>query len=99
MERKGERWKQGGRKGKKGERGERGREEKGKEKGRNKKGKKESQRGEERAGNEGRINRKLILIILSIYDEEILIEVILTTVLGLPQSTAIEAGQEIQAGL
>ena len=100
MERKGERWKQGGRKGKKEERGRKGgREEKGKEKGRKEKGKKESQRGEERAGNEGRINRKLILIILLIYEEEILIEVILTTVLGLPQSTAIEAGQEIQAGL
>ena len=68
-------------------------------KGRKEKGKKESQRGEERAGNEGRINLKLILIILLIYEEEILIEVILTTVLGLPQSTAIEAGQEIQAGL
>ena len=90
----------GGQKRKKGRKGEKGgREEKGKEKGRKEKGKKESQRGEERAGNEGRINRKLILIILLIYEEEILIEVILTTVLGLPQSTAIEAGQEIQAGL
>ena len=68
--------------------------------GRKEKGKKESQRGEAREGNEGRIKRKLILIMLLVYEEEILIEVTLTSVLGLPQSIAIdEARQEIQAGL
>ena len=101
LERKGEGWKQGGRKGKQEERGGGGREgAKGKQKGRKEKGKKESQRGEAREGNEGRIKRKLILIMLLVYEEEILIEVTLTSVLGLPQSIAIdEARQEIQAGL